>query len=35
LEKSQEIKQGTKEGRRSKQTCQVDKQTNQELKKLN
>ncbi len=29
------MKQGTNEGNRNKQTCQVDKQTNQELKKLN
>jgi hypothetical protein len=35
LEKSQETKQGTKEGNRSKQTCQVDKKIIQELKKLN
>lgn len=35
MEKSQETKQGTKEGSKSKQSCQADKQTNQELKKLN
>jgi hypothetical protein len=35
LEKCQEMKQGTKEGNRNKQTCQADKKTNQNLKKLN